>query len=50
MVMTYGKRHAAGTDIAVFDLYCVADGLIVEHWMNAETIGLRESWGNSGKF
>ncbi|WP_424969252.1 nuclear transport factor 2 family protein [Dinoroseobacter sp. S76] len=49
-VMTYGKRHASGKDIAVFDLYRVAEGKIVEHWMNAEEISPREAWGNSGKF
>ncbi|MEM9247119.1 MAG: nuclear transport factor 2 family protein [Pseudomonadota bacterium] len=49
-VVTYGKRHAAGKDIAVFDLYRVADGKIVEHWMNEEEISPREMWGNSGKF
>lgn len=49
-VVTYGKRHLRGADIAVFDLYRVAHGLIVEHWMNEEAIGPRETWGNSGKF
>ncbi|MEN0086941.1 MAG: polyketide cyclase [Pseudomonadota bacterium] len=49
-VVTYGKRHAAGKDIAVFDLYRVADGKIVEHWMNEEQISPRDAWGNSGKF
>jgi len=49
-VVTYGKRHACGKDIAVFDLYRVADGKIVEHWMNEEEISPREAWGNSGKF
>ncbi|MGX9356813.1 nuclear transport factor 2 family protein [Roseobacteraceae bacterium S113] len=49
-VMTYGKRHAQGNDIAVFDLYRVADGRIAEHWANEEVIGPRETWGNSGKF
>ncbi|MEM0977202.1 MAG: hypothetical protein AAGJ34_06690 [Pseudomonadota bacterium] len=49
-IVTYGKRHARGKAIAVFDLYRVADGLIVEHWMNEEKIGPRETWGNSGKF
>ncbi|MEO0567934.1 MAG: nuclear transport factor 2 family protein [Pseudomonadota bacterium] len=48
--LTYGKRHAQGKDIAVFDLYRVANGKIVEHWMNEEEIGPRETWGNSGKF
>ena len=49
-VVTYGKRHALGKDIAVFDLYRVSEGLIVEQWQNAEEIGPREHWGNSGKF
>ena len=49
-VMTYGKRHALGKDIAVFDVYRVSGGQIVEHWQNAEEISPRESWGNSGKF
>ncbi len=49
-VVTYGKRHAVGKDIAVFDLYRVAHGKIVEHWMNEEEISPREAWGNSGKF
>ncbi|MGK0272510.1 MAG: putative SnoaL-like aldol condensation-catalyzing enzyme [Cocleimonas sp.] len=49
-VMTYGKRHAQGKDIAVFDLYRVANGKIVEQWQNSEEISPRENWGNSGKF
>jgi predicted SnoaL-like aldol condensation-catalyzing enzyme len=49
-VVTYGKRHAGGKDIAVFDLYRVTNGKIVEHWMNEEDISPREAWGNSGKF
>ncbi|XYK79008.1 MAG: nuclear transport factor 2 family protein [Labrenzia sp.] len=49
-VATYSKRHAHGKDSAVFDLYRLENGLIVEHWMNDEEIGPRESWGNSGKF
>lgn len=49
-VVTYGKRHTGGKDIAVFDLYRVANGKIIEHWMNEEEISPREAWGNSGKF
>lgn len=49
-VVTYGKRHAAGADIAVFDMYQIADGKIAAHWMNAEEISPRDVWGNSGKF
>lgn len=49
-VVTYGKRHRRGKDVAVFDLYRVEQGLIVEHWMNEEEIAPRENWRNSGKF
>ncbi|WP_289035565.1 hypothetical protein [uncultured Roseibium sp.] len=49
-VVTYGKRHALGKDIAVFNVYRVEGGKIVELWMNEEEIGPRETWGNSGKF
>lgn len=49
-VVTYSKRHRAETDIAVFDVYRIKNGKIVEHWQNHEEIGPRESWGNSGKF
>lgn len=49
-VVTYGKRHSRGKDIAVFDLYRVAGGKITEHWMNEEEISPRDAWGNSGKF
>lgn len=49
-VMTYSKRNVRGNDVAVFDVYRVSGGMIVEHWMNEEEIGPRESWGNSGKF
>lgn len=50
MIVTYGKRHALGRDIAVFNLYRLVGGFIVEHWMNEEEIAPRDSWGNSGKF
>lgn len=50
MVLTYGKRHAQGKDIAVFDLYRVVEGKIAEQWQNAEEISPRDAWGNSGKF
>ena len=49
-VVTYGKRHARGKDIAVFNVYRVTDNKIAEHWMNEEEISPRENWGNSGKF
>lgn len=49
-VVAYGKRHADGQDIAVFNLYRITDGKIAEHWMNEEAISPRELWGNAGKF
>ncbi len=49
-VVTYGKRHALDKDLAVFDLYRVDEGKIVEHWQNVEEISPREMWGNTGKF
>ncbi|WP_420860587.1 hypothetical protein [Algirhabdus cladophorae] len=49
-VTTYCKRRAGDKDIAAFDIYRVADGKIVEHWMNEEEISPRDQWGNSGKF
>lgn len=49
-VMTYGKRHRDDKDVAVFDIYRLSDGKIVEHWMNDEEISPRETWANSGKF
>lgn len=49
-VVTYGKRHANGSDIAVFNVYRVTGDKIVEHWMNEEEISPRDAWGNSGKF
>ncbi|MEL6546139.1 MAG: hypothetical protein AAFQ82_16035 [Myxococcota bacterium] len=48
--MTYGKRFLDGKETAVFDVYRVEDDTIVEQWSNEETIGPRETWGNSGKF
>jgi len=49
-VVTYSKQRTHGKDIAVFDLYRVADGVIVEQWQNKEEISPQENWGNSGKF
>lgn len=50
VVVTYAKRHAEDKDIAVFNVYRVAEGMIVEHGMNEEEISPRSAWGNSGKF
>ena len=50
LIVTYGKRHVMGKDIAQFDIYRVKDGKIIEQWQNSEEILPREQWGNSGKF
>lgn len=47
--VTYGKRHAGGVGIAVFNVYRIAGGKIAENWTCEEQIGPRETWGNSGK-
>ncbi len=49
-VVTYCKASRSGDDYAVFDLYRLQEGMIVEHWCNAEVILPPEQWGNSGKF
>ncbi|MEO1520715.1 MAG: hypothetical protein AAFU78_08045 [Cyanobacteria bacterium J06633_2] len=49
-VVTYCKTRKDTQDYATFDLYRLADGLIVEHWEASEPILPRGQWGNSGKF
>ncbi|MEM1241041.1 MAG: hypothetical protein AAGI45_14465 [Cyanobacteria bacterium P01_H01_bin.26] len=49
-VVTYCKTRKHAQDYATFDLYRLADGLIVEHWEASEPILPRDQWGNSGKF
>ena len=49
-VASYSKSVMDDEAVAVFNIWRLAEGKIVEHWSNAETIGPRETWGNSGKF
>ena len=49
-VVTYCKTRKDDQDYATFDLYRLADNLIVEHWEASEPILPRDHWGNSGKF
>lgn len=49
-VAALSKMNLAGTDIAVIDLFRVADGRIVEHWDVMEEITPEQTWVNSGKF
>lgn len=37
-------------DYAVFDLFRIEDGLIVEHWDNMEPLPRGEALVNQGKF
>ena len=49
-VVSYSKVTLDEQAFAVFDIYRIADGLIVEHWDNMEPIPPRTEWANSGKF
>ncbi|MEO1574576.1 MAG: nuclear transport factor 2 family protein, partial [Pseudomonadota bacterium] len=49
-VVTYSRMRLGQEQYAVFDLFRLADGKIVEHWDNMEVILPEDQWGNSGKF
>ena len=49
-VVTYSKATFNGTELAVFDIFRIENGKIVEHWDNMEPIPPREEWANTGKF
>ncbi len=50
IVVSYCKMAMANDGYAVFDIFRLEDGLIVEHWDNMEIILPPDQWGNSGKF
>lgn len=50
LVVTYSRVFRDQADHAVFDVYRIDQGLIVEHWGLSEPILPRDQWGNSGKF
>jgi len=51
LVLVVSEGEFAGKPTSFYDLFRVADGLIVEHWDVIETIPPRESWKNdNGKF
>ena len=50
MVAVLSEVDFAGTNMAVIDLFRVADGRIVEHWDVMEEILPEDQWVNSGKF
>lgn len=49
-VVAYSHVKFEGDEFAVFDLFRVQDGKIVEHWDTMEKILPADQWGNSGKF
>ncbi len=49
-VVSYSKSVLGVESVAVFNIWRLSEGRIVEHWSNAETIAPRSEWANSGKF
>ncbi|MGH9026900.1 MAG: nuclear transport factor 2 family protein [Acidimicrobiia bacterium] len=49
-VVSYSRVALGGQQLAVFDIFRLDDGLIVEHWDNMEPIPTPEQARNSGKF
>ena len=49
-VATLCKATWAGEPYAQVDLFRLEDGLVVEHWDNAEPVPPEEEWANGGKF
>lgn len=50
-VLTLSEGEFAGRHVAFYDLFRVADGLIVEHWDVIQDIPARAQWANAnGKF
>ncbi len=49
-VVSYSKATLDGNELAVFDIFRIENGKIVEHWDNMEPIPPRSEWENTGKF
>lgn len=50
-VLTGSEGSFLGKEVAFYDLFRIADGLIVEHWDTVEEIPPRDQWKNdNGKF
>ena len=48
--VSYSKATYDGQAYAVFDIFRIENGKIVEHWDNMEPIPPRDQWTNTGKF
>ncbi|WP_026942745.1 nuclear transport factor 2 family protein [Hellea balneolensis] len=49
-VVSYSQALMNGVAYALFDIFRLKDGRIIEHWDNMEPIPPREEWANTGKF
>ena len=49
-VVSYSKSIFNKEEFAVFDIFRIEQGKIVEHWDNMEPIPPRSEWTNTGKF
>ena len=49
-VVAFSEVQMLGDDWAVFDIFRLEDGKIVEHWDVQEKILPKDQWNNSGKF
>ncbi|MEL6303956.1 MAG: nuclear transport factor 2 family protein [Bacteroidota bacterium] len=49
-VVSYSKVTYNTVEHALFDIFRLEDGKIVEHWVNVERIPPRKEWANTGKF
>lgn len=49
-VVAFSKATHQGQELAVFDIWRLENGKLVEHWDNIEPIPPREEWANTGKF
>ncbi|MEM9056623.1 MAG: nuclear transport factor 2 family protein, partial [Pseudomonadota bacterium] len=50
VVVSYSRMSLGEEQYAVFDIFRLENGQIVEHWDNMEVIPPPGQWGNSGKF
>jgi predicted SnoaL-like aldol condensation-catalyzing enzyme len=49
-VAAYSKTDIDDAEFALFDIFCIEDGKIAEHWDVAELVPPRAELANSGKF